>query len=65
MSVEGGLVFETHSHSYVSDGAGSPELLVRVAASKGIRVLAVTDHDTFRGSILAWRASKALDLAYP
>ena len=62
MSVEGGLVFETHCHSYVSDGAGSPEMLVRVAASRGIRVLAVTDHDTFRGSILAWRASKALGL---
>ena len=57
-----GLLFETHCHSYVSDGVGSPELLVRIAASKGIRVISVTDHDTFRGSVLAWRAARYLGL---
>jgi predicted metal-dependent phosphoesterase TrpH len=57
-----GFVFETHCHSYVSDGAASPELLVRVASSRGVRILSVTDHDTFRGSTLAWRASRALGL---
>ncbi|MFZ8790134.1 MAG: PHP-associated domain-containing protein [Acidilobaceae archaeon] len=62
MSVEEGFVFEGHCHSYVSDGASSPELLVRVAVSRGVRVLSITDHDTFRGSILAWRVSRALDL---
>ncbi len=62
MSVEDGFAFETHCHSYVSDGVGSPELLVRIAASRGIRILSVTDHNTFRGSILAWRASRALGL---
>jgi len=56
-----GYVFETHCHSYVSDGAGSPELLVRVAARRGIQVLSVTDHDTFMGSVLASRASKLLN----
>jgi len=57
-----GFVFETHCHSYVSDGVSSPELLVRIAFKRGVNVLSVTDHDTFKGSILAWRASRVLGL---
>lgn len=54
------VFFETHCHSYVSDGVGSPELLVKLAVRRGIKVLSLTDHDTFRGSVLASRVSQAL-----
>ncbi len=56
------LVFEPHCHSYVSDGVSSPEGLVRRARLRGVDVLAVTDHDTFRGSLLASRVSQLYDV---
>jgi len=47
MRGEGGV--DLHSHTTYSDGHWRPEDLVRDAASLGIRVLAVTDHDTVAG----------------
>lgn len=44
---------DLHVHSSLSDGLGSPELLVRVACEKGLRAVSVTDHDTFLGSLHA------------
>jgi predicted metal-dependent phosphoesterase TrpH len=40
---------DLHSHSVVSDGLLTPAELVAHAASKGIRVLALTDHDDVAG----------------
>ncbi len=40
---------DLHSHSTVSDGSLTPTQLIRFAASKGIRVLALTDHDAVDG----------------
>lgn len=40
---------DLHSHSNCSDGALAPAALVREAASRGIGVLALTDHDTTAG----------------
>jgi predicted metal-dependent phosphoesterase TrpH len=40
---------DLHSHTTASDGARSPRELVRLAARHGVRVLAVTDHDSTSG----------------
>ncbi|KAF4365942.1 hypothetical protein F8388_019186 [Cannabis sativa] len=51
------LVFELHSHSKCSDGFLSPSKLVERAHGNGVKVLALTDHDTMYG------ISEALDAA--
>ncbi|EPS58311.1 hypothetical protein M569_16504, partial [Genlisea aurea] len=43
------LLFEFHCHSTCSDGFLSPSKLVERAHQKGVKVLALTDHDTMRG----------------
>jgi len=40
---------DLHSHTTASDGALAPRDLVREAARRGVRVLAITDHDTTDG----------------
>ncbi|OTG64669.1 PHP domain-containing protein [Acinetobacter silvestris] len=40
---------DLHTHSNISDGTLSPELLVLSALEKGIHTLALTDHDTMDG----------------
>src|SRR5262245_34088451 len=40
---------DLHTHSDRSDGTLSPSELVRHAASVGVDVLALTDHDCFEG----------------
>ncbi|HTO13903.1 MAG TPA: PHP domain-containing protein [Candidatus Binatia bacterium] len=40
---------DLHSHTTASDGALSPRELVRLAAKHGVKVLAVTDHDSVSG----------------
>jgi predicted metal-dependent phosphoesterase TrpH len=40
---------DLHSHTTASDGALSPRELVKLAARHGVRVLAVTDHDSVSG----------------
>jgi predicted metal-dependent phosphoesterase TrpH len=40
---------DLHSHTTASDGALSPRDLVKLAARHGVRVLAVTDHDSVSG----------------
>jgi predicted metal-dependent phosphoesterase TrpH len=44
----GGAV-DLHSHTTASDGTLTPAALVREAARRGVRVLAVTDHDSTEG----------------
>ena len=36
-------------HSTASDGTDSPTALVQLAAARGVRVLALTDHDSTLG----------------
>lgn len=50
--------FDLHSHSTESDGAFPPERVVREAASDGVTVLALTDHDTLTGIGAASEAAK-------
>lgn len=40
---------DLHLHSYYSDGRASPGEIVRYAADIGLRVIAITDHDTVAG----------------
>jgi len=42
-------LIDLHSHTNESDGTCSPEQLVAEAVRAGVRVLGITDHDTFRG----------------
>jgi predicted metal-dependent phosphoesterase TrpH len=42
--------FDLHTHSRRSDGVLEPAELVSAAAAAGIRVLALTDHDTLQGA---------------
>ncbi len=50
------LSIDLHSHSTVSDGLLSPDALVERAATRGVRVLALTDHDDV-GGLSAARAT--------
>lgn len=49
---------DLHTHSNISDGTYSPELLVQAALEKGIHTLALTDHDSMDGLILAENVAK-------
>ncbi|KAA8545597.1 hypothetical protein F0562_020381 [Nyssa sinensis] len=52
------LVFELHSHSICSDGFLSPSKLVERAHQNGVKVLALTDHDTMSGIPEAMEAAR-------
>lgn len=49
---------DLHTHSNISDGTLSPQQLVEAAANKFIHTLALTDHDTMDGLVLAEEAAK-------
>lgn len=53
---------DLHSHSTVSDGLLPPAELVRYAADKGVKVLALTDHDDVDGLGAAAEAAQAHDM---
>ncbi|TQV78270.1 PHP domain-containing protein [Exilibacterium tricleocarpae] len=53
---------DLHTHSTASDGILSPENLVSRAKSKGVEVLALTDHDTLAGVAAATAAAAAAGL---
>lgn len=50
-------MIDLHSHSNVSDGLFSPAELVEHAATHGVRVLALTDHDDIGGLAEAQQAA--------
>lgn len=43
------MVIDLHTHSSVSDGTDTPTELITTAASAGLSVVALTDHDTTAG----------------
>jgi len=53
---------DLHCHSTASDGQLSPTALVERAHGRGVRVLALTDHDTLDGLSEARRAAQALGI---
>ena len=44
------MSIDLHTHTTASDGSLTPSQLVRHAKEKGLRALAVTDHDTIDGN---------------
>jgi 3',5'-nucleoside bisphosphate phosphatase len=48
-TVGAGYEIDLHTHSLRSDGALSPADLVRRAAARGVRIQALSDHDTLAG----------------
>ncbi len=55
-------MLELHSHTTCSDGSLTPTELVNFAAEKGVRALAITDHDTMAGWEEAIAAAAPLDI---
>ncbi len=55
-------MLELHCHSQYSDGTLTPTQLVQTAAAAGVKVLALTDHDTMSGCSEAAEAAAAYDL---
>jgi predicted metal-dependent phosphoesterase TrpH len=53
---------DLHTHSTASDGLYSPSDLLHQAKEAGLRVLALTDHDTTNGIAEARQAAQALDI---
>ena len=53
---------DLHTHSTHSDGSFPPGQLVELAKEKGLRAIALTDHDTVAGVEEAVLAGKALDV---
>ncbi|MGR2921228.1 PHP domain-containing protein [Acinetobacter sp. 1125_18A] len=49
---------DLHTHSNISDGILTPELLVQAAIEKSIHTLALTDHDSMDGLIQAEQFAK-------
>lgn len=56
------MQIDLHCHSTASDGALAPAALVARAFERGVRLLALTDHDTLEGLDEARRAAEALDM---
>jgi predicted metal-dependent phosphoesterase TrpH len=58
------VLYDLHTHSYCSDGQLSPAELVALARRQGVRVLALTDHDTLDGIAEAQQAAlESVDVA--
>lgn len=53
---------DLHTHSNCSDGALAPAELVRQAAAAGVRVLALTDHDSVAGVEEAGREAESVGI---
>jgi 3',5'-nucleoside bisphosphate phosphatase len=53
---------DLHSHSTASDGTLTPNALIQRACASGVRVIALTDHDTTEGLAEARAAADALGL---
>lgn len=56
------MSIDLHTHSTYSDGVLAPAELVRRAASRGVSLLALTDHDETGGLVEAAQAASGLDI---
>lgn len=52
------FLMDLHSHTTASDGTYSPEALVMLAKNAGLDMLAITDHDTTKGAVMAQAFAK-------
>lgn len=56
------MLADLHTHSTASDGQYRPAELIKLAKARGIRLLALTDHDTVEGLSEATQAEETLGL---
>jgi len=56
---------DLHIHTTYSDGSGTPYEVIKYAIRKGLDVIAVTDHNTFRGALEALRILRGKKLSRP
>jgi hypothetical protein len=54
-----------HLHSIFSDGTMTPEDVMDAAYKKGVRIVALTDHDTAAGVERAWKKVQEISAANP
>lgn len=52
-------MIDLHMHTTASDGRSTPEALIAQAVAKGLRIIAVTDHDTTAGVDACRAAARA------
>ncbi len=52
---------DMHIHTSYSDGKNGPKEVLLQALYKGLRVIAITDHDTFQGAVVASRIAREMD----
>lgn len=55
-------IVDLHLHTNASDGELSPEELVDLAISRGLKAIAITDHDTVEGVQIAFNYSAGKDI---
>jgi predicted metal-dependent phosphoesterase TrpH len=53
---------DLHIHSSASDGTLSPAEIIRRAAKLNLAAIAITDHDTLKGTAIAMRVDRPADL---
>lgn len=53
---------DLHTHSKMSDGTCSPKEIIALAAENGVKVVALTDHDTIDGLEEAEKEAQKLDV---
>ena len=58
------MLADLHMHSTVSDGWRDPDEVAHLAADRGVRVMALTDHDTFLGLARARSVAHRRGLGY-
>ena len=58
------MLADLHMHSTVSDGWRDPDEVAHMAAEHGVRVMALTDHDTFYGITAARTVAHSRGLGY-
>jgi predicted metal-dependent phosphoesterase TrpH len=55
---------DLHTHSSASDGSLSPAALIEAAAERGLKAIALTDHDTVQGLEEAKKVAKARGILF-
>ena len=57
-------MIDLHVHSTMSDGTYTPSQLIKLAKDKGLKAIALTDHDTIYGNKEAREAAKKYDMEF-
>ena len=57
-------IADLHIHSYYSDGTMSPEEILTAALSKGVGLIAISDHNSLEGSLKLQKLCRGFDIQY-